>query len=154
MAKSAAYFLTTTGKGIGPVRLPDELTKFRFAAEYGLSDILPGIQITAESRSAILIKKRRLIEHRSAAAQILLAAAIYRPIALLPPDGEPVADHLAQLAQRIIELRSGMDHIIPDYDHPLSSMVRRLYAMAAIHDFDPADFGCRAAPSSTFTPPP
>src|ERR1700735_4024764 len=127
MIEFTAYFLTQNDHPIGPIRLQDDLTTFRFAAEYGLSDAVPGIWVISKGRSVILVKRRRLIEHRSAAAEIQLAATVHRPIALMPPAGHTVCRHVCDLVQKIRECRSGPNVILrsPDYDQHLNCLNRR-----------------------------
>jgi hypothetical protein len=125
------------------VRLHDHLTTFRFAAEYGLSTVIPGIRVTSNRRSFILIRRRRLIAPRDAAASILLAACIHRPITLSPTAGETVPCHVSDLVQRISQLHADPNLAVPadDYDHHLNWLYRRVLALAAVHDLDLADFG-------------
>jgi hypothetical protein len=143
MIEFTAYFLTQNDHPIGPISLQDDLTAFRFAAEYGLSDTVPGIWVVSKGRSVILVKHRRLIEQRSAAAEIRLAATIHRPIALTPLSGHTVRRHVFDLVQKIREWPSDPNVILrsADYDQHLNCLNRRLLALAAIHDIDLARFG-------------
>jgi|GEM_PF-6384082 hypothetical protein len=155
MIEIAASLLRSNGLPVGSMRLLDDLAIYRFAAEYGLSNAVAGIWVTAGGRTVIRMMQRRLIEPRSAAPAILLAACIHRPVTLSPLEGGTLLHDLHELLRRIDRLSSDPDFVpaFADYDHPFTSLHRRLLALAAAHDLDLVRFGNRADQHQARTEP-